>query len=262
MPDRSAGHRKIIRIKNGVRETLRDPIAAEAAVTIFVNQQEVITLLCTPHDIESLAVGYLFSEGIVKSADDIKSMAHDPAGGVVNVELTGELPVEAEVFEHRALTTGCGRGSMFYTLQDRAGLVRIKSRFKISAAELSAYMSELQRRSDLFLTTGGAHSAALANQGGIAYLGEDVGRHNAVDKIIGRAVLDRRDLDGMVLLTSGRVSSEILVKTVRARIPVLVSRSAPTLLSVRYAQSLGVTLTGFARGSRMNIYANPHRITD
>ena len=261
MATRRKGYRNIIRIKHGARETVRDALAIEAAVTLFVNQQEIVTLLCTPSRLEHLAAGYLFSEGIVKSADDIRTVAHDAAGGVVNVELIGNLPPEAEVFEHRALTTGCGRGTMFYALQDQAGLTRVRSDARVAAPRIAALMRNLQERSGLFLTTGAVHSAALAHAHCIVCTGEDVGRHNAVDKVIGRAVLERMDLHDKILLTSGRISSEILTKTVRAGIPILVSRSAPTLLAVRYAQRLGVTLAGFVRGNRMNVYTHAQRIT-
>ena len=262
MAPRRTGYRNIIRISHGVREQARDVLATEAAVTVFVNQQEIVTLLCTPSRLEHLAVGYLFSEGIIKSADDIRGVSLDAAGGVVNVELAGELPPEAEVFEHRALTTGCGRGTMFYALQDQAGLARIRSDARVAAPHIAALMRGLQERSELFMATGAVHSAALADAHHIVCTGEDVGRHNAVDKVIGRAVAEHLELRGRILLTSGRISSEILTKTVRAGIPILVSRSAPTLLAVRFAQRLGVTLAGFVRGARMNIYSHPQRITD
>lgn len=262
MAIRKTGHRKIIRIKNGGRAEMRDVLAAEAALTVFVNQQEISTLLCTPTDFEHMAVGYLFSESIVKSADDIRAIAHDPVGGVVNVELHGDLPPEAEVFEHRALTTGCGRGTMFYTLQDQTGLKKVKSGMRIPASRITALMHSLQDRSEMFLATGAVHSAALADASGIVFIGEDVGRHNAVDKVIGRAVMQRMNLNDKTLLTSGRISSEILSKTVRAGIPILVSRSAPTLLAVQFAQRLNVTLAGFVRGNRMNIYTHQKRIAD
>ena len=177
MATRRKGYRNIIRIKHGARETVRDALAIEAAVTLFVNQQEIVTLLCTPSRLEHLAAGYLFSEGIVKSADDIRTVAHDAAGGVVNVELIGNLPPEAEVFEHRALTTGCGRGTMFYALQDQAGLTRVRSDARVAAPRIAALMRNLQERSGLFLTTGAVHSAALAHAHCIVCTGEDLGPH-------------------------------------------------------------------------------------
>jgi FdhD protein len=262
MATRKIGHHKIVRIKNGSREEMRDVLANEAAATVFVNRQEIVTLLCTPSDFGNLAVGYLFSEGIVKSADDVRAVAHDPAGGVVNVDLHGELPPEAEVFEHRALTTGCGRGTMFYALQDQTGLKKVQSKIRIPASKISELMHALQGQSEMFLSTGAVHSAALADANAIIYVGEDVGRHNAVDKVIGRAVIERMEMNNKILLTSGRISSEILSKTVRAGIPILVSRSAPTLLAVQFAQRLGVTLAGFVRGGRMNIYTHENRIID
>ncbi len=123
-------------------------------------------------------------------------------------------------------------------------------------------MKEFQRRSDLYRTTGGVHSAALCDSEKILVFSEDVGRHNAVDKIFGRCLLEDIPTDDRMVVTSGRISSEILLKVARRRIPLIASKSAPTDLGVKLANDLGITLLGFVRGKRMNVYANRWRIHD
>lgn len=258
---RKTVNRAITRLKGGNRDRLRDTIAVETPLTVFVNESEIVTLLCTPVDIDYLAVGFLFFEGIVKTADDVSKIRKDEKQGIIAVTLVGELPAEAEVFEHRALTSGCGRGTMFYAFQDEAGLKKNRSRGKYRGKRITELFGELQRRSELFAVTGAVHSASLAGEKGIDFIGEDIGRHNAVDKIIGKALMERADISDSVLLTSGRISSEILVKTSRAGVPVVASRAAPTSLAIRFAERLGITLVGFVRGGRMNVYTYPGRIT-
>lgn len=253
-------NRAIIRIKGDARDKVRDAIATEIPLTVFVNESEIVTLLCSPIDLDSLAVGFLFSEGIVKTADDVAGIRKDEQKGIIAVTLAGEIPAEAEIFEHRALTSGCGRGTMFYTFQDERGLKKCASRAKFGAKQIRELARELQRKSELFASTGAVHSAALSRGDGLDFIGEDIGRHNAVDKVIGKALMARVETAGCVLISSGRISSEILIKTARAGIPVLVSRAAPTNLAIRFAERLGITLVGFARGDRMNVYTYPGRI--
>jgi len=121
-------------------------------------------------------------------------------------------------------------------------------------------MRDFNKRSELFLNTGGVHSVALGTDEGILLFHEDVGRHNAMDKTIGEASLKNIELFDKTVLTSGRVSSEMLIKAAKGQIPVIVSRSAPTDLAVELANNLGITIIGFARGQRMNIYSNPGRV--
>lgn len=253
MPGRTV-RKTITRAKAGRVERVADTLVVEAPVTIFADGAEIVTLLCTPDDIEALTVGFLFGEGILRSASALKEIRLDRRGGVVNVSLEGGLPPEATAMEGRALTTGCGRGVMFYTIQDRDGLKRRRRRKKFPASAIPGLFKELHERSGLFAVTGASHAAALADEGGLRFMGEDVGRHNAVDKAIGRALLEKAAPEDMILISTGRISSEILAKSARAGIPVVASRSAPTSLAARFADKLGITLVGFARGDRMNVY--------
>jgi len=131
---------------------------------------------------------------------------------------------------------------------------------RITAGEVQALMKEFRSTSALFMKTGGVHSAALADSNGILLFSEDIGRHNAVDKLIGKAFLANIPVEDKILLSSGRISGEIMTKVIRNHIPIMISRTAPTCMSITYAEDHGVTLIGFARSNRMNIYTHPHRI--
>ena len=152
------------------------------------------------------------------------------------------------------------QGSIFYNVLDSLGSNRIVSDVTIRAEKLLEYSRWLNEKSSLFLDTGGAHSCALFDGSGVLLFHEDVGRHNALDKIIGEAYFSEIPLEDKILVTSGRISSEMIIKAIKNRIPIIVSRSAPTDLSVSMASQFNVTLVGFARGHRMNVYHGHERI--
>jgi len=238
-----------------------DVVATESPLTIILNNRELVTLLCSPAGLKYLAVGFLFSEGLLKSKDDIKKIIVDDRRGVVRVETEGGEELAGDALFKRFITSGCGRGASFYNAVDALDQVKVESRVKISTPEVLALVKEFQQRSQLYRATGGVHSAALSDTKNIIVFGEDIGRHNAVDKIFGQCILNGLATDGHMIITSGRISSEILLKVARRNIPIIVSKSAPTNLGVRLADNLGVTLIGFVRGRRMNIYTHAERIT-
>ncbi len=248
------------RIKEGIREEIADPVTVESPLTIYFNDSEIVTLLCTLEYSDELAVGFLCSEGFLKSRDDIKKVAVDSEAVAVRVTSRKSAVIAEQTFLKRYITTGCGKGTSFYHLSD-AVLRPIDTEFRIGSGQLLDLMTEAQRMSELFKTTGGVHSSAVCSGGKILYFREDVGRHNSVDKLIGRCFLEGIDMGDKVLLTTGRISSEILIKAAKMGVPVLASRSAPTELAVRHAEELGVTIAGFVRNRRMNIYTFPERIT-
>jgi len=139
--------------------------------------------------------------------------------------------------------------------------MKVESRTEISTQEVFNLVSEFQRRSQVYRATGGVHSAALCDTKSILVFSEDIGRHNAIDKIIGECILNDISTDDHIVITSGRISSEILLKVAKRSIPIVISKSAPTNLGVRLADDLGVTLIGFVRGKRMNVYTNSWRVT-
>jgi len=249
-----------LKFTENVKEQTDDVVVRESPLTIILNNQELVTLLCTPVHLDNLAIGFLFSEGLLKSKGEIKQITMDEKRGVVRVEIGDQTRDAVELVFKRLITSGCGRGASFYNAADVTGRQKVKSKVSISAIEVFELVRQFQHRSEVFKTTGGVHSAALCNNKEIIIFSEDIGRHNAIDKIFGECILKEITTDGHIIITSGRVSSEILLKAARGNIPVLVSKSAPTDMGVKLAGDLGITLIGFVRGKRMNIYSNDWRL--
>jgi len=210
--------------------------------------------------IKYLAVGFLSSEGLVKSKDEIKKITVDEQRGVVRVETEEDKEFANELIFKRFITSGCGRGASFYSAADIQGQAKVESQIVISAIEVFSLVREFQRCSQIYRITGGVHSAALCDTTSILVFAEDIGRHNAIDKIFGQCLLENISTDEQMIITSGRISSEILLKVAKRNIPIIISKSAPTDLGVRLADDSGITLVGFVRGKRMNIYTHDWRI--
>lgn len=237
-----------------------DVVAREFPLTIVLNNQELVTLLCSPANMGYLAVGFLFSEGLLRGKDDIKKILVDEERGVARVETEGGEEVGRDAIFKRLISSGCGRGAHFYSAADVRGRVRIESRVEVSPQEVLALVNEFQRRSGVYRATGGVHGAALCDSTRVLVFGEDIGRHNALDKVFGECILNDIATDDRIVVTSGRMSSEMLTKVARGNVPIIVSRSAPTDMGLKLASDLGVTIVGFARGRRMNVYTHDWRI--
>ena len=250
----------ILRITEQGRSAIEDVVAKEFPLTIILNNQELVTLPCSPTDLKYLAIGFLFSEGLLNTKDEIKKILVDEQRGVVRVETEENVALSRDVLFRRFITSGCGRGTSFYSAADAQGQVKVESQISISAREIFALVKEFQHRSHVYLATGGVHSAALCDAKGILVFNEDIGRHNAIDKVFGECVLTDLPTEDRLIITSGRVSSEILLKVAKRNIPIIISKSAPTDLGVKLANDLGITLIGFVRGKRMNVYTNSWRI--
>jgi len=250
----------VLRLSDKGSESVEDVVVRESPLTIILNDQELATLLCTPADLKHLAIGFLFSEGLVKGRDRIRKVMVDERVGVVRVEADGIEDTGGNAVFKRFITSGCGRGASFYSAADVQGRIKVDSRLEITASEILALVRGFQGRSTLYRATGGVHSAALCDTRGILLFSEDIGRHNAIDKIFGQCIWADIVTDDRIVITSGRISSEILIKVARRNIPMIVSKSAPTNLGLNLATDLGVTLVGFARGKRMNVYTHDWRV--
>jgi len=237
-----------------------DITTIEFALTIILNNQELVTLLCSPADLKYLAIGFLVSEGLLKSKDEIKKIAVDDQRGVVRVETEEDKGLASQLLSRRLITSGGGRGASFYSDADAKNQAKVESQIVISAPQVFALVNQFQHRSQVYKTTGGVHSAALCDTKSILLFSEDIGRHNAIDKIFGECILTDLPTEGRLIITSGRISSEILLKIAKRNIPILISKSAPTNLGVKLAADLGITLIGFARGKRMNVYTDSWRV--
>ncbi|MCL0077175.1 formate dehydrogenase accessory sulfurtransferase FdhD [Dehalococcoidia bacterium] len=243
---------------------MEDVVVREFPLTIILNNQELVTLLCSPTNLKYLALGFLASEGFIRAREEVKSILLDDRRGVARVQSVaseGSPDVAGDLIFKRFITSGCGRGAAFYSVADAADAAVVKSKTRISASQVFAMMREFQHRSEVFKNTGGVHSAALTDGERLLIFSDDIGRHNAIDKIFGECLWENTPTDDRVIVTSGRISSEILFKVAKRDIPIIISRSAPTDLAVRTALDLGITLIGFVRGKRMNVYANSWRVS-
>lgn len=239
-----------------------DDLAAESPLEIRVQRRGVSVTLRTPGHDEELAVGFLLTEGIIRTAGDVIGVI--PGGeSSIDVVLAPHVNVDFERLTRHVFTSSscglCGKATIDAV---RMQFPSVMSTVTIESSTILAMPEKLRAAQETFDKTGGLHAAALFDTAGeLLLLREDVGRHNAVDKVIGRAVLDKLlPLDRHVLMVSGRTSFEIMQKSVAAGVPVVAAVSAPSNLAAEFAEESGQTLIGFLRDGRMNVYAHPERV--
>jgi FdhD protein len=248
-----------VRIRNGDRVLQDETVVREETLCLYLNGNLLVRLLCSPTDLEDLAVGFLFSEGIVKGPGDVLSIEAGATDTTLFVSTGTEGP-DSIAMSGAVRTSGCGGGvSLTNTAQ---GINPVSSDLRIRADEILSISRQFEEASDLFRQTGGVHACALASGASLSILREDIGRHNAVDKVLGAAVLGKADIDLSlsVAYVSGRISSEMVLKTARAGVGTIVSRTAPTSTAVSLAAELGICVIGFVRARRMNVYTHPDRV--
>ncbi|MDY7030664.1 MAG: formate dehydrogenase accessory sulfurtransferase FdhD [Thermodesulfobacteriota bacterium] len=235
-------------------------VIKEIPLTIFLNDNEIVTLLCAYGHLKELAIGFLNSEGLIDSMDDIESIHVDDDKGIVEIFTRSRSKLSEKLFMKRVIPSGCGKGSSFYNVMDSLKCKKIDSQLRVSTDQVQSLMKKLHSLSNLYKSTRGVHNSALAIPERILMFREDIGRHNAVDKINGECLLQRIQLDDKILITTGRITSEILIKTGKMGIPVLISRSAATHLAVSMAKEIGITSLGYVRGGSFTVYTHPERI--
>jgi len=235
-------------------------VVREVPLTIYLNSEELITLVTTGDANKELALGFLLSEGFLQSREDLKSIREDSEAGAVEIEITGDLAMVHELWQKRTVTSGCGKGATFYSILDSLHSSPITADIVVAPQQIYHLMKELNKQSDLYRDTRGVHNSALATTDRILIFRDDIGRHNAVDKIRGAAFLDEVTLSDKLLITTGRLSSEIVIKVAKMGVPILVSRSAPTSLALDLAKRVNLTLVGYVRGERLNIYTGSERV--
>ena len=258
---RHTERREIERLQAGSREKAQDALVEEVPFTILLNGVEIATLLCYPSDLTFLAAGFLLSEGFIGSETDLTDMVLNERGRYVHVTASGAVRMPEAGSTGRLVTSGCGSSKTRQALGVGEGLPPpVSSDLRIGHEVLTNMMKQFLKGSSLFQETGAVHSCGICDSESILYRADDIGRHNALDKVVGWSFLNGTSLGDKVLLSTGRASSEVVLKAVRAGVPAVVSHSAPTSLGVALAEQLGCTLVGFARGRRMNIYTHGFRI--
>lgn len=253
---------EVIRFDGDSQSTDNEEIAAEFPLTIMLNGDEFATLVCSPSHLRDLLIGFLASEGVIRFYDEIKSINIDQDRGFAYIELSKSLDTLQLDHSKRFIGSCCGKSRQFYFKSDVKTAKTITSRLSISAEQCYSLMKLMQSQSEQFLRTGGVHNAAICTTDELLAIRTDIGRHNALDKIYGLILQERFTLSDKLIVFSGRISSEVLLKVSKIGVGILVSKSAPTDLALKLADDLGITVVGFARGNKMNVYSHPARILD
>lgn len=239
---------------DAARRSGRGVVPVEEVITLYVNGQPLVSTMCTPTQLEDLAVGFLFNERLIETLNDVAVVEVCGGGRCVDMWLEHDI----EVPQLRIITSGCSGGTTFENAVTAHH--RVKSERRITPHQATQFMEELSHQASLYHRSGGIHTAGLADEEQLVCVAEDIGRHNALDKVAGMCLRQGRCTEDSVLLTSGRVSSEMLQKAARMGVPIVISRTSPTSLSVQLAQAWGITLIGYARRRSFRIYAGEHRV--
>jgi FdhD protein len=237
-------------------EEVAAEVVREQPLTVTVNGERFLTLLCSPMKIEALVVGYLWMERVIDGLGDIAAIDISTVDGRADVMLTHPVTLPTE----RVLTSGCGGGITFRI--DHRLFPRLHSRTRVRAGQLAARMKDLFNAAVHYQASRGIHGAALSDGETLLVVAEDVGRHNAVDKVKGEALLRGIPTADRILLSTGRVSSEMLLKAARMGVPIVASRTSPTEMAVALAEQLNITVCGYVRPDGLNLYAGTGLLVD
>ena len=202
----------ILRVKGENLTNEEDILVIEYPFTIYLNNEEIITLLCSPKSLKALTLGFLYSEGFIDDISNVAKIQVEDEQGIASVFLKERKLLAEKLQGKRTITSGCGKGTLFYNVLDSFKSKKIEKPLDIKIEEIKLLAKEFNFKSELFLNTGGVHSCALCSKSSILIFEEDIGRHNALDKILGKALMDNMDLSDKLVLTSGRISSEMLIK--------------------------------------------------
>ncbi len=227
-------------------------VPSEMEFTIYVNRQELVTIMCTPTKLNCLALGFLYAQGIISGTADVLSMRVCEEDSMADVRLSN---TEYKLPTLRTLTSGCGGGVAFKTEGQR-----VDSDLVITPEEVLSLMKQFQEKMELYQLCGGVHASALSDTKKLLVVSEDIGRHSTIDKILGECLLRGLSTKDKVLLGTGRISSEMLRKAAGMQIPIVVSRTSPTGRAVTLARELGITLVGYVHGNRLSVYSHPERL--
>jgi FdhD protein len=241
--------RTYVRLRDGHIDEVSGEVVREQPLTVSVNGERFVTLLCSPIKLDALVIGYLWMEQVIEGLDEISRLEISPVDGRADVTLAHPVTLPTE----RILTSGCGGGITFRI--DHRLFPRLHSTLQVRPEQLTAQMKALFAAAVHYRASRGIHGAALSDGEQLLVMAEDVGRHNAVDKIKGEALQRVIQTNDRILLSTGRISSEMLLKAARMGVPVIASRTSPTEMAVALAEQLNITICGYVRGGALNLYA-------
>jgi len=240
-------------------EMVPTSIAGEHPLTLYLNKREIVTLMTLGHAPEALAIGYLRNQRLVDSIGEIEAVQVDWETDSVAVTTHAKKPVKA--LDKKTVTSGCGQGTMFGDLMDEVDSIKLRDDVQLADADLFVLLEKVRKHETIYKQAGAVHGCALATTAGeILMFIEDVGRHNAVDAIAGRMWLDDIDGSDKVFYTTGRLTSEMVIKCAQMRVPFLVSRSGLTQMGHEIAKKVGITMLGRASGRHYLAFTGKERL--
>lgn len=252
----------VIKIQDGKETHCDMPLVHEYALTIYLNKNKLATMFCTPEKLKELTIGFLRTQQLIENFEDITYLNLDESKGIVEVETKNKV-FSMEKIHSKKIHLESNKEEV---LEEESGFLEsldcepVESNVIISVDKIHELMERNLSYSKVFRETGGAHTISITDSQDIILIAEDVARHNAVDKVIGEAVIKNIYLKDKIVIISGRVSLEMILKAAQMQMPIVIAKSAPTSLSVALAKKLNITLVGFVRDNKMNIYANENRI--
>lgn len=248
-------NRQIVRISRGQPEQVERQVVEEYPLRLRVNGRDLATLICSPHQLNFLLVGFFRVQGFIDTLDDILSMGVCQEYGLAELHLKTELPDRLLP----ALTSGCGTGVAFNLPETLCQAVRTPMR-SYHIDDVFCTMQALHERAEQYRRHGGIHSAAIGAADGLLLYAEDIGRHNTLDRLAGEALFRHQPLQDKLLVTSGRVSTEMVAKAARLGIGLIASRTSPTDRAIELCEQAGMTLVGYLRGGNMEIFSHAEQL--
>lgn len=233
------------------------PAPVEAPMTLYINGRQWVTLLCTPTRLSFLTLGFLYTSRVIASIDEVIYMRVCEEDSIIEVQLPEGPELDAALSRPRTLTSGCGGGTSFELVE---GLEPVASAAPVLPEDVLAAMHSLHAASEAYRESGGIHTCGLSAGRELLIVAEDVGRHNAVDKIVGECLWSATPTEAKWLLSSGRISSEMALKAARLAVPVVISHTSPTSLAIDVARMLNVTLIGYAKAQKFIVYTGAERL--
>ena len=252
--------RRYVRFVGAQPETVDAGVIGEIRFSIFVDDRELVTLMCSPFQLRPLVVGFLYLEGLIESVDDLEMLRVCLEDRLADVRLLDGFP---DVPPRKILTSGCTGGVSFGKYLDQIEQFRVADdTTRVAPDRVYDLLRALYDQSSLYRQSGGVHTAILAfpDADGPRFVAEDIGRHNTLDKLQGMALLDDVSTGGGLVMATGRISSEMLFKAAIMGVPVVCSRTSPTNLALAVAERLNITVVGYIRKGSMNVYTHPQRI--
>ena len=234
-------------------------VVTEKPLTVFLNSQEIVTLMTIGDEPELLAVGFLLNQNMLRRGDKISGIDYEEDLDVVVVRTDQETDFE-KVLKKKTITSGCAQGTVFGDLMDKLSSISLSSSERLRTSWLYELSKKINNTPSIYLEAGAIHGCVLCKQNHPLIYMEDVGRHNAIDKIAGYMFLNKIEPIDKIFYTTGRLTSEMVIKTVQMRIPILVSRSGFTAWGVELAREAGLTLVGRAKGRRFIVLSGTERI--